>query len=910
MQRSRGFTTLLVVRALTVVNDNLARWLVIGLGKRAAAVVGTSPAAVLALGTIFFVLPFILFAWLAGWLADRFSKRSVVTAGKLAEVLIGGVAAAIVGWGAASGGIFAGIPLGLWLLQGAVGLFAIQAALLNPALIGTIPETVPAGRLSAANGMFAMVSLAATLVGMAGGNWLADATPISSAFDPLRPVPAWLAGSGWGHAAPAAAGLVGVAMVGWIMSLRLPRIPAAAPETPFPRNFLAATLADVAALFRSRRLAGAAAGIVYFWAIGAVVQLNVDQYAFESGAMAQSQVVPLLLALVTGIGIGSVVAGWLSRRGIDVDSKVDLGLVPLGGIVMAVACAALAASGSTIFGDAASPLLRIAVPACWLGVLGIGAGMFDVPLEAYLQEQSPPERRGTILASTNLLVFAGMLVASIGYYALRMPVGLDAAPRPLLSARGIFALFSAMSVIAVGVSIWAAPRSTLRVVVAGLVHTIWRFRAVGEERVPPRGPLILAANHLSWLDGFLLPMAAPRPVRMVVYGPNIKGRFLNHLADQWRFILFDPQPKSIGRALRTIQGGLAAGDCVGIFCEGGISRTGQIMGFKRGLEWLLERVESPILPVHIDGMWGSLLSFSEGRYFTKWPRGFRRPITLLYGDPLPVGTHPAEARLALQELSAASVRRRMLTSARRPPPGLAPGDWAAHLATAEAFDGCCLVRRDDRLLSSLAPGDPLHASLGSHATALLGIRTTSIDHATTARALLDGIIASRPTIWLATVEQVAAVARVPEDASRPRLADHLAAVVMPIATEAALGEAAAAAAEFRSAFGIEPVTAFAPAEAGGLVAMNSPPTRAIAHEVTLKRDSVGRVVNGVVVWPRASDRARLGRAPLADQAVDAADDRSLVVAATVPGPGDAARSAWLPVAFDVDADGFLVRRSG
>ena len=75
-----GFVTLLAVRVLTVLNDNLARWLVIGLGKRAAAAVGTAPAAVLAIGTVVYVLPFMLFAWLAGWLADRFAKRSIVMA--------------------------------------------------------------------------------------------------------------------------------------------------------------------------------------------------------------------------------------------------------------------------------------------------------------------------------------------------------------------------------------------------------------------------------------------------------------------------------------------------------------------------------------------------------------------------------------------------------------------------------------------------------------------------------------------------------------------------------------------------------------------------------------------------------------------------------------------------------------
>ncbi|MFM8413456.1 MAG: MFS transporter [Planctomycetota bacterium] len=905
----RGFPVVLIVRVLTVVNDNLARWLVIGLGKRAAAAAGASEASVLAAGTVFYVLPFILFAWLAGWLADRFVKRSVVVGGKFAEIVIAVVTAAVVGWGAASGPAIAGLPLGLWLLLGTTGLFALQTTLLNPSLLGTIPETVPAARLSAANGVFALVSLAATLVGMAAGNWLADATWLSPAPEEARPLPAWLAAVPWGHIAPAAAGLLGVAVVGWVASLALPRIAAADPRAPFPSNALAATIRDIAFLARARRLAGAAAGIIYFWAVGAVVQLNVDQYAFESGAASQADVVPLLFALVAGIGAGSMLAGRLSKRGIDAGSKVDLGFVPVGGLVMAVACGALALSSTDVFGTDGSRL-GLLPPLGWLALLGIGAGMFDVPLEAYLQEQSPPERRGTVLASTNMLVFTGMLVASAVYYGLRVPVGVGEAARPLLSARGIFGLFCLLSVVATGVAVWAAPRASLRMFVGTIVNAVWRFRVREDENVPTTGPLVIVANHLSWLDGFLLPLAAPRPVRMVVYGPNIKGRFLNMLADQWRFILFDPKPKSIGRALKAIQGGLAAGDCVGIFCEGGISRTGQILGFKRGLEWLLERVESPILPASIDGMWGSLLSYSEGRYFTKWPRGFRRPVTLTFGTPLPVGTSTDLARLALQELTATVVRRRMAGG--RPAHGFM-GDWAAARAEAEAFDGACLLRREDRLVVSLAAGDPLEATLGTHGKALLGIATTRVDAATPASGIAGTLAATRATVWLARVEQVEALAATGPTA--PKLADHLAAVVMPIAAAADLPWSRHAAERFREVHGIEPVVAYCPREAGCLVAMNTPPARAAGDfEVTHKPDSLGRVLNGGVVWPRAALRPPLGLPSLAAAGIRDAADATLVISALIPCPPTAGAAApaarLLADALDVDKEGFLVPRDG
>jgi len=896
-----GFAAVVVVRLLTVLNDNLCRWLVIGLGKRAAATSGATEAAVLAVGTVIYVLPFILFAWLAGWLADRFAKRSIVVGGKFAEILIGSATAAVVWWGAASGPVIAGMPAGLWLLLGTIGLFAIQTTILNPSLLGTIPETVPTSQLSAANGIFAMVSLAATLVGMAAGNWLADATWLSPEGDPSRPLPDWLAALPAGHALPAAALLVGVAGVGWLVSLLLPRIPAADPAARFPRNALGATFAKLAALLRTPKLAGAAAGIVFFWALAAVAQLNVDQYAYESGGSSQGEIVPLLVALVGGIGAGSLIAGRLSRRGIDLGSKVDLGFVPLGGLVMTIACGALALSSSDVFGGDSAASWRLLPPVFWLAVLGIGAGMFDVPLEAYLQEQSPSGRLGSVLASTNLLVFAGMLLASVGYYGLRVPLGPADSAAPLFSARGIFALFGLLAMMATALAVWAAPRAALRIFVGSIVHAIWRFRVRHAERMPLDGPLVVVANHISWLDGFLLPLASPRPVRMVVYGPNIRGRFLNMLAEQWRFILFDPKPKSIQRALRAIQQGLAEGDCIGIFCEGGISRTGQLLGFKRGLEWLLNRVESPILPASIDGMWGSLLSHSEGRFFTKWPRGVRRGVTLTLGLPLPAGTPTPLARLALQELAASAVRRRM---ARRRVSLPGCDDSAAALAEAEAFDAACVVRRGDRLLVSLAQGDPLRSTLGDHGQRLLGLPTRRVEPGAAASALVEAVAAERATIWLARVEQVEAAAEpaIPNAAARRRLE----VVVMPIGSVGELARARRAAERFREAWGIEPVVAYAACEAGCLMSMNTPPARSAGDfEVSCKPETLGRVLNGGVVWPAASSRAGLNlplEAPCDGEA-------TLLISAMLPQSGSESiqpAHRFLADRLAVDADGFLV----
>jgi acyl-[acyl-carrier-protein]-phospholipid O-acyltransferase/long-chain-fatty-acid--[acyl-carrier-protein] ligase len=892
-ESTAGFVSLLAVRSLTVLNDNMARWIVIGLGKRAAASVGTSPAAVLAIGTAVYVMPFVLFAWLAGWLADRYPKRSIVIRWKFAEVLIGILAAVAIAWGAGSGVVLGGIPLGLWLLLGVVGLFGLQTTLLNPSLLGTIPETVPTEKLSSANGIFALVSLAATLVGMAAGNWLADMTWLTPQLDLDRPLPMWLSTIPWGFAVPAAIALFSVATLGWVLSLRLPNVPAADAKALFPRNGISKTVEDLRALCASRRLIGAAAGIVFFWGIAAVAQLNVDQYAFESGATSQSQVTPLLLALVIGIGGGSLLAGRLSGQGIDADSSVNLGIVPVGGMIMAIACLALAFSRQDVFQPDASLSVGMVSAAWWLFLLGVGAGMFDVPLEAYLQEQSPPARLGATLASTNLLVFTGMLISSIGYYVLRMPVGAEELAEPLFSARSIFLIFSLCAGVATVTAIFSAPRSSLRVFVDWLIKILYRFRIVGNQSLPVDGPAVIVGNHISWLDGFLVVLASHRPVRMVVYGPNIKGRFLKRLAAQWRFILFDPHPKSIARALHEIESGLANGDFIGIFCEGGISRSGQLLGFKRGLERILKRVDAPAVPLAIDGLWGSIFSFSEGRFFTKWPYPFRRSITMRFGPLVPSGQSPAVIRLALQETAAGAVFDRF----KRNTEGV-----IADAATAEAFSACCVLRRSDRLLVSLKEGDPLCHVFADRRSHRLSVSVEACKEKVSAEEFIQLFQRRQVTVWLAKHEQlddILAFARSEPDKSIvvPEV------IVVPVRSVLEFEQLANTLSQFESVFEVTPIVAYAPPECG-LVAMSTPPSRAQSQEKTFAPDSVGRVVNGAVVWPRASLRSLAIAKPLSGNGFGSDGDGSLLVSAMCKGD-EGIGWKMLSEQFDVDDNGFL-----
>jgi len=92
---------------------------------------------------------------------------------------------------------------------------------------------------------------------------------------------------------------------------------------------------------------------------------------------------------------------------------------------------------------------------------------------------------------------------------------------------------------------------------------------------------------------------------------------------------------------------LAAGEIVGIFPEGGITRDGQIQPFRPGIERMLANHPVPVVPMALRGMWGSLFSRKDR---LRLPRRFRAHVALVVGDPIPA--HEVTAELLEQRVRA------------------------------------------------------------------------------------------------------------------------------------------------------------------------------------------------------------------------------------------------------------------
>src|SRR5207253_1932634 len=132
-----------------------------------------------------------------------------------------------------------------------------------------------------------------------------------------------------------------------------------------------------------------------------------------------------------------------------------------------------------------------------------------------------------------------------------------------------------------------------------LTHTVYRIKIVGQENVPFRGPALLVCNHLAHVDGLLVGSCVQRFIRFLVYRPYYENRIFNPLLKLMKAI-----PVGTGRdalaALERARQELQAGHVVCIFAEGSISRTGNMLPFKRGFERIVDGLDVPVIPVYLD----------------------------------------------------------------------------------------------------------------------------------------------------------------------------------------------------------------------------------------------------------------------------------------------------------------------
>ncbi|HEY4760729.1 MAG TPA: MFS transporter, partial [Thermoguttaceae bacterium] len=426
--------------------------------------------------------------------------------------------------------------------------------------------------------------------------------------------------------------IVGVALIGTFTSLPIRRLKVANPSRKFHWNFAAETYRDLRQLAAIRAILWTAVGSAMFWSLGGLCQINIDRFGSSHLGLSKEYIGSLLGILAFGVGVGSLLAGWISR------GRIQLALIPLG-------AAGIAISHILLFlvpgGSGSAWTLSYFMTAGCLLLLGLSGGLYDVPLQSYLQYRSPEKNRGSIFASTNLLTFSGTLLAAGVFVFLSSVLG--------LSNRTIFLLVGIAILPLLVVLVRFTAYDTTRMLVVALYRLMYNARVEGLENIPSSGALI-TPNHVSWADGLLVGLSCPRDPRILAFADYFETPWLGWFGRLSRVIPIKPGRKSIVKSLHMAREALLKGELVCMFPEGGITRDGKMRPFQPGLMAIIKDTDIPVIPAYIEGMWGSIFSYEGGRFFWKLPKKWRYPVTICFGKPIYHPTDIEQIREAVLEL--------------------------------------------------------------------------------------------------------------------------------------------------------------------------------------------------------------------------------------------------------------------
>ena len=596
--KQKRFAPFFATQFLGAFNDNLFKnALVVLLTFQAAHWTTLAPGLLANLAAGIFILPFFLFSATAGQLADKYDKAMLARLVKVLEMVIMGVAAA--------GFFLHSLPV----LMGALFLLGCHSTLFGPVKYAIIPQHLHEDELVGGNALIEAGTFVAILIGTLAGGLLAGSVEH----------PAWIAVGGFL-----------VAAAGYLTSRGIPAAPAPAPELKVNLNPLSETWRNIAFARQNRTVFLSILGISWFWLYGALFLAQFPAYAKFVLGGGESAVTLLLATFTVGIGVGSMLCERMS------DKHVEIGLVPFGSIGLTLFGLDLYfASPVGLAGTTPHELLALlSIPAVWrvlfdLVMLGAFGGFFIVPLYALVQLRSSAEHRARIIAGNNILNALFMVVGALGAASL-LGAG--------LSIPALFALAALLNALVAIYIYGLVPEFLLRFIAWLLVKAVYRLRTEGLDHIPHEGAAVLVANHVSFADAVIIMGAAPRPIRFVMDHRIFKTPLLGFIFRHCGAIPIasaKEDPAMMEAAFAEVAKALAAGDLVGLFPEGQITRDGELQPFRPGISRILEATPVPVVPMALSGLWGSYFSRIDGVAMqTPFRRGMFSDIALRVGAPV------------------------------------------------------------------------------------------------------------------------------------------------------------------------------------------------------------------------------------------------------------------------------------
>jgi len=589
-----SFKWLNVTQFLGALNDNVFKLLIILF--LIAAQSAEAASIITALAGAIFVIPFLLFSAFAGRLADRFSKRNIIISAKVAEgvIMLAGTAAFILK-----------SAFGLYLV---LFIMAAQSAFFAPAKYGIVPELVKKQQLSKANGSLEALTYLAIVIGTALGPFLTQATGGRFAL----------------------MGLIcfTISVIGFSTGLRIERTAPAGAKTSASVFFVKDICRTVWSIRRDKDLLLAVIASAYFLLIGGFIYSNLIPYGISHLGLSETQSGYLFVLAAMGIGTGAFWAGRLSGR------TVEFGIVPLGAMGLTLSSAGLGLITARLY-----PTFVLVV------LMGISAGLFIVPIHAFIQLRSPNQRRGEILATSSFLGWVGVLLASALIYCF------TALWR--MSASQVFMALGLMTLAPTLATIILLPDFLVRFICIVLTKLCYRIKVFGIENVPADKGVLLVSNHVSWVDPLFLGATQQRRIRFLMDKKFYRIWWLKPICKLMRVIPISAEdpPKKIITALKQARLAMDQGFVVCVFAEGAITRNAMLRSFRGGFERIMKGTDYNVVPVYIGGAWGSIFSYRHGKMLSRLPKKFPHPVSVHFGRPMPAGSSASKIRQKVTELA-------------------------------------------------------------------------------------------------------------------------------------------------------------------------------------------------------------------------------------------------------------------
>lgn len=377
-----SFYSLFVLQTQNAFNDKAAQFLLIPLGGLLAST-SSLPAAdglEYILGSLI-VLPFILFAPIAGWLSDRYSKTCVIRGAIFMQFAVFLCILSAVYY------------QNLWLAVFGFFLLSVESVILSPAKRGIVKELVGHERLGFASGVLEMSVVLAVCIGQVLSSWWFDFNLLSLESDkPGDPSNGWEAA--FGPLLIITLATIPTILLSYGIERKL-----AMGKRNFEMKIFWEHFSQLRDLWDDRRIRLSSVGIAFFWGFAGFLNLAAIQIGKNTtggGLGFGTDIAWLMFAASGGIAIGGLISSIICRR------NIQLGLVPIGGFMMVLGSVALAMTSIE------STWIRV-----WIAVAGAGGATLLVPLNAYLQDVCPPQKRGRIIAGLNLLDCLSGLLAVI-----------------------------------------------------------------------------------------------------------------------------------------------------------------------------------------------------------------------------------------------------------------------------------------------------------------------------------------------------------------------------------------------------------------------------------------------------------------------------------------------------------------